>query len=54
MSKEALLWSREARRCQRPDVVELLEDQRAEVTSAIERTYEDLDVLRGTNTPWAA
>jgi len=45
------LWSREARRRQRPDVVELLQDQRAEATSAIERAYEDLDVSRRRDTP---
>src|SRR5215208_4527829 len=31
------LWSREARRRERPDVVELLQDQREQATSAIER-----------------
>ena len=45
------LWSREARRRQRPDVVELPQDQRAEATSAIERAYEDLDVSRRRDTP---
>jgi hypothetical protein len=44
------LWSREARRRQRPDVVKLLQDQRAEATSAIERAYEDLDVSRRRDT----
>jgi hypothetical protein len=48
------LWSREARRRERPDVVGLLRDQRAQATSAIERAYEDLDVLRRTDTPWGA
>src|SRR5215204_7635639 len=48
------LWSREARRRERPDVVELLQDQRKQATSAIERAYEDLDVLRRTDTPWKA
>jgi hypothetical protein len=48
------LWSREARRRERPDVVELLQDQRAQAISAIERAYEDLDVLRRTDTPWRA
>jgi hypothetical protein len=40
------LWSREASRRQREDVVGLLEDQRFEVTSARQRAYKDLDVLR--------
>src|SRR5215211_8690923 len=40
------LWSREARRREREDVVELLEVQRLEATSARQRAYEDLDVLR--------
>jgi hypothetical protein len=39
------LWSREARRREREDVVELLEVQRLEATSARQRAYEDLDVL---------
>src|SRR5215208_2786218 len=46
------LWSREAARREREDVVELLEDQRLEATSARQRAYEDLDVLRRTETPW--
>ena len=46
------LWSREARRRQRPDVVGLLEDQRARATSARRRAYDDLDVLRRRDTPW--
>src|SRR5215212_7827193 len=46
------LWSREASRRQREDVVQLLEDQRLEATSARQRAYEDLDVLRRTETPW--
>jgi hypothetical protein len=48
------LWSREARRRDRPDVVGLLQDQRAQGTSAIERAYEDLDVVRSRDTPWGA
>jgi hypothetical protein len=48
------LWSREARRRERPDVVELLQDQREQATSAIERAYEDLDVLRRRDIPWGA
>ena len=46
------LWSREARRRQRPDVVGLLEDQRIEATSARQRAYDDLDVLSRSETPW--
>jgi hypothetical protein len=46
------LWSREAARREREDVVELLEVQRLEATSARHRAYEDLDVLRTTETPW--
>src|SRR5215208_5179166 len=45
------LWSREAARREREDVVELLEVQRAQATSARHRAYEDLDVLRR-ETPW--
>jgi hypothetical protein len=40
------LWSREANRQKRPDVVRLLEDQRTQATSAIERTTEDLELVR--------
>src|ERR671921_744042 len=46
------LWSREARRRKRPDVVGLLEDQRAQATSARQRAYDDLDVLSRSETPW--
>jgi hypothetical protein len=45
------LWSREAVRREREDVVELLEVQRVEATSARHRAYEDLDVLRRSETP---
>jgi hypothetical protein len=45
------LWSREASRRQREDVVELLEVQRAEATSARQKAYADLDVLRSER-PW--
>ena len=45
------LWSSEAVRRDREDVVELLEVQRAEANSARHRAYEDLDVLRR-DTPW--
>ena len=45
------LWSREATRREREDVVELLEVQRIEATSARQRAYEDLDTLRS-ETPW--
>ena len=48
------LWSKEARRRERPDVVELLQDQREQATSAIERAYEELNMLRRTDTPWRA
>lgn len=40
------LWSREASRQNRVQVVELLDAERAKVTSAIERAYEDLDLAR--------
>src|ERR687898_2141460 len=45
------LWSREASRREREDVVELLEDQRVEATSARHGACEDLDVLRSER-PW--
>src|SRR4029453_9348503 len=45
------LWSREAARREREDVVELLEVQRDQATSARHRACEDLDVLRK-ETPW--
>src|SRR5215218_8004247 len=45
------LCSREAARRDREDVVELLEVQRAQATSARHRAYEDLDVLRRSETP---
>lgn len=45
------LWSREAARREREDVVELLEVERVEATAARHRAYEDLNVLRG-QTPW--
>jgi hypothetical protein len=44
------LWSREARRRERPDVVGLLEDQRTQAISASHRACEDLDVLRKSET----
>src|SRR3954449_8920078 len=46
------LWSREAARREREDVVELLEVQRVEATSARHRAYEHLDMLRSSETPW--
>ena len=46
------LWAREARRRDRQEVVGLLEDQRVEAISARCRAYEDLDVLRRSETPW--
>ena len=48
------LWSREARRRKRPDVVGLLEVERAKATAAMERAHVDLDVVRRRNTPWGA
>ena len=45
------LWSKEARRRERPDVVRLLQDQREQATSAIGRAYEELNMLRRTETP---
>ena len=44
------LWSREAARREREDVVELLEVQRVEAISARHRAHEDLDVLRRSET----
>jgi hypothetical protein len=44
------IWSREARRRHRPEVVALLEDERAEAISARRRAYEHLDVLRRSET----
>jgi hypothetical protein len=44
------LWSREAARREREDVVELLEVQREQATSARHRAYEDLDELRRSET----
>ena len=41
------LWSREARRRQREDVVGLLDAERAKAKAAMHRAHEDLDVLRG-------
>ena len=46
------LWSKEARRRERPDVEGLLEDQRIQATSARQRAHADLDVLRRSETPW--
>src|SRR5215218_8343856 len=45
------LWSREAARRDRVDIVGLLEAERAQATSARHRAYSDLDVLRREN-PW--
>ena len=44
------LWSREARRREREDVVGLLEVQRDQATSARQRARTDLDRLRSTDT----
>src|SRR5215217_1820608 len=46
------LWSREAARREREDVVELLEVQRLEATSGRHGACEDLEVLRRTERPW--
>ena len=46
------IWSREARRRQRPGIVGLLEDQCARARAARCRAFEDLDVLRRSVTPW--
>src|SRR4051812_24920172 len=45
------LWSREAAGRDREDIVELLEVERGQATSARHRAYADLDVLRS-ETPW--
>ena len=45
------LWSREASRREREDIVGLLVVQRAEATSARHTAYTDLEVLRR-ETPW--
>ena len=45
------LWSREASRQDRVQIVELLDLERANATVAIERAYEDLDTLRRSETP---
>ena len=45
------LWSREAARRGRVDVVELLEVERAQATTARHRACDDLDVLRKSETP---
>ena len=44
------LWSREASRREREDIVGLLEDQRMEAMSARQRARTDLDRLRSTDT----
>jgi hypothetical protein len=46
------LWTREAARREREDVVELLEVQREQATAARHRAHVDLDVLRSSETPW--
>jgi hypothetical protein len=48
------LWSREAVRRDRKDVVGLLKVQRAQATSARHRAHEDLDVLRRSETSTGA
>ncbi len=44
------LWSGEASRQDRTQIVELLDVERANATAAIERAYDDLDVLRRSGT----
>jgi hypothetical protein len=46
------IWSREARRRQRPEVVVLLGEQRERATSARHRAFEDLEVIRRSEPPW--
>ena len=46
------LWSREAGRRERPDVVGLLDGQRAGARAARQRAFEDLEALRRSETPW--
>src|SRR5215213_9203780 len=48
------LWSREARRRQRDDLVGLLEEQRDQPISARQRARTDLDRLRSTETSLGA
>ena len=45
------LWSREAKRRDRPEVVGLLQDERAQAIYARGRAYEDLNVLRRSEKP---
>jgi hypothetical protein len=46
------LWSKEASRKKRPDVVGLLDVERAKATAAIERAHKDADMVRRRDTPW--
>jgi hypothetical protein len=46
------IWSREAGCRQRPEVVGLIEDERARARAARQRAFEDLDVLRRSETRW--
>src|SRR5215212_4665518 len=46
------LWSREAARREREDVVEFLDLQRARATTARHRAYLEQEVLRKSETPW--
>jgi hypothetical protein len=48
------VWSRAARRRKRPDVVGLLDVERAKATVAMERAHKDLEVVRRRDTPWGA
>jgi hypothetical protein len=45
------LWSREARRRERPDVARLLGALRAQSICARQRAWDDLDVLRRSEKP---
>ena len=46
------LWSREAARRDRQDVVGFLEVERVDATTARQRAYAELDVLRRSELPW--
>jgi hypothetical protein len=46
------LWSREAARRDREDVVGLLEVERVDATTARHRAHADLEVLRRSEKPW--
>src|SRR5215211_402669 len=46
------LWSREAARRDREDIVGLLEVERVDATTARQRAHAELDVLRRSEMPW--